>query len=203
MRILIAAVLVAAAGCGGGNAPLEAGRPQKATPRPTVSPQPVKLSAAGTFRPWSEGVDDIAYDEKLVPRDARATVSVASFAGGTVSSFSVHGLLPGRDYGVHLHVNPCGRDPKAAGPHFQHKADPHPHQGMSVDPAYANPRNEVWLDVRTDENGEAATTASQDWPLKADRIPRALVIHAEKTRTRKGEAGMAGARVACMTLTPS
>ena len=78
-------------------------------------------------------------------------------------------MLPNRTYGVHLHVNPCGLKPEDAGPHYQHA-----HTHASAD-------NEVWLDLTTDARGDATATATQDWAFVPGRLPRSLVIHAEKT----------------------
>jgi Cu-Zn family superoxide dismutase len=71
-----------------------------------------------------------------------------------------------------------------------------------VDPAYANPRNEVWLDLTADAAGAAAVTTRLTWTFDEVEPPRSLVLHAEHTRTAAGTAGMAGARVACLTLGP-
>jgi hypothetical protein len=50
-------------------------------------------------------------------------------------------------------VNPCGAAASAAGPHYQHKRDPQASAtAPSVDASYANPQNEVWLDLTTDAN---------------------------------------------------
>jgi Cu-Zn family superoxide dismutase len=70
----------------------------------------------------------------------------------------------------------------------------------SADPAYANPRNEVWLDFTADTRGAATVTASQDWAFDEAEPPRSLIVHAEHTRTVAGKAGTAGPRVACLTL---
>jgi Cu-Zn family superoxide dismutase len=57
----------------------------------------------------------------------------------------------------------------------------------------------VWLDFTTDASGNATATADEAWaPTGAQ--PRALVIHAEKTKTAAGVAGGAGARVSCLTV---
>jgi Cu-Zn family superoxide dismutase len=113
----------------------------------------------------------------------------------------VGGLLPNRGYAVHVHTQPCGPTGAAAGPHFQHDVDPAatPEQ-PSADPAFANPRNEIWLDVRTDAEGDGETTAQVPFVF-ADRAPASVVVHeAEATATAPGEAGMAGSRVACLNV---
>jgi Cu-Zn family superoxide dismutase len=69
----------------------------------------------------------------------------------------------------------------------------------SVDPTYANPRNEVWLDFTADVRGAAVVTRSERWAWGATP-PKSLIVHSDVTRTAKGAAGMAGPRVACLTL---
>ena len=69
-----------------------------------------------------------------------------------------------------------------------------------MDPAYANPRNEVWLDFTADATGTARVVTRQDWTFDEVEPPRSVIVHAEHTRTAVGEAGMAGPRVACLTL---
>jgi Cu-Zn family superoxide dismutase len=95
----------------------------------------------------------------------------------------------------------CTTDPRAAGPHYQHIPDPeanadHP----SVNPAYANPGNEIWLDFTAGVSGTAIATAAESWTFDAMHPPRSLVIHAEATHSAMGAAGTAGARAACLTL---
>src|SRR5436189_2448 len=82
-----------------------------------------------------------------------------------------------------------------AGPHYQHMHDPA--SSPAGDPAYANPRNEVWLDFTADATGVGSATAVQDWSFEEMSPPRSLILHAEVTRTGKGVAGMAGPRAAC------
>ncbi|WP_459642125.1 superoxide dismutase [Kineococcus sp. NUM-3379] len=136
------------------------------------------------------------YDPALVPAGARAAVVSVSGRERTRTLLAVHGLVPDRAYGVHLHVNPCGAAPADAGPHYQQVPDP---VKPSVDPAYANPENEVWLDVHTDAAGNAVVRSLNPWRYRA--APASLVIHTEHTHTEPGKAGTAGARLACLTLT--
>jgi Cu-Zn family superoxide dismutase len=111
--------------------------------------------------------------------------------------------VPRRAYGAHLHTRPCTATPADAGPHYQHSPDPKAAASPpSVDPAYANPRNEIWLDFTADAAGAATVTARQDWTFDEVEPPRSMIVHAERTRTAAGQAGMAGPRVACLTLGP-
>jgi Cu-Zn family superoxide dismutase len=129
-------------------------------------------------------------------------VQISQGADGTVVALDVDGLLPDRGYAAHAHVNPCGATGADAGPHFQHAVDPaagpdHP----SVDPAYANARNEVWLDLHTDGSGDGHAEAELPFTFAGNRSPRSVVVHAsEATATDAGHAGMAGDRAACITL---
>nr|BFE82694.1 hypothetical protein GCM10020093_052950 [Planobispora longispora] len=95
------------------------------------------------------------------------------------STVTVEGFLPDRAYGVHLHVNPCGADPEAAGPHYQHTH------------AHASADNEVWLDFTTDPQGAATVTARQNWAFVPARAPRSLVFHAKRTKAAGSKAGTA------------
>jgi Cu-Zn family superoxide dismutase len=92
---------------------------------------------------------------------------------------------------------PCTADPEEAGPHYQNHQDP---VVPSTNPIYANPDNEIWLDFTADASGNATSIASHGWDFSPARAPRSLVLHAEHTHTAAGEAGKAGARVACLTL---
>jgi superoxide dismutase, Cu-Zn family len=105
-------------------------------------------------------------------------------------------LLPNRAYGAHVHVKKCGAAPADAGPHYQNVVDP---KQPSVDPAYANPRNEIWLDVHTDRHGFAFTSSTVDWRF-TDRHAQSVVVHNEHTHTKPGEAGTAGPRLACVNV---
>jgi Cu-Zn family superoxide dismutase len=210
-RILSAALLstVAVAACGGETAdpndvpgsapPVSAPVGNQNAPTPDGSGPPT--NAAGTFTVYSPGVTAITYDDKLVPPSATANLTMEGRADTTQVMLAVSGLPPRHGYGAHLHVNPCGPTGADAGPHYQHHVDPAAGPSRpSVDPSYANPGNEVWLDFTTDAAGTATVTATQPWTLDAADAPRSLVIHAQPTARAAGRAGEAGARVGCLTL---
>ncbi|MGW4109510.1 superoxide dismutase [Actinosynnema sp. NPDC004786] len=136
--------------------------------------------------------DLTSYDAR-VPVGARAEVVAAPDDGGTVVLLRTSGLLPDRAYGAHVHVNPCGAGPADAGPHYQHVP------GGATDPAFANPRNEIWLDFTTDGRGRGQALARVDWRF-GERRPGSVVLHEEHTHTEPGHAGTAGARVGCLTV---
>jgi Cu-Zn family superoxide dismutase len=150
----------------------------------------VALALAASFTIVSG--DLTSYDPR-VPAGARAEVVTGPRDGGTVVLLRVTGLLPDRDYGAHAHVNPCGPDPADAGPHYQHV------QGGATDPAFANPRNEIWLDFTTNANGRGEAAARVDWQF-GERRAGSIVLHEEHTHTGPGEAGTAGARLGCFTV---
>lgn len=144
----------------------------------------------------AEPDDGLTYDPELVPAGAGITVVEVARDGGTRMRLSLTGLLPGRTYGAHVHTRPCGAAPDDAGPHYQDVPDP---VQPSVDPAYANAGNEVWLDFTTDHRGKAHTTSRQDWRFRPGGAG-SVVVHEHATMTHPGEAGMAGARLACLSV---
>ncbi len=155
-----------------------------------------ELTASGTLAPPGQADGAYTYDPTAAPAGARLTVTSTGTDGGTRVELRAEGLQPNRAYGVHAHVRPCGATGDAAGPHFQHRIDP---VQPSVDPAYANPRNEIWLDLRTDGAGSGAATAEVPFGF-AERAPASVVVHERPTATGPGEAGTAGGRVACLTV---
>jgi Cu-Zn family superoxide dismutase len=151
--------------------------------------------ASSTQRP-GVGAMAVTYNEELVPLNALLWTKAMMRSGSTSVQLTVRGLLPQRAYGAHVHVRECGVDPAASGPHVQHVPDP---VQPSVDPAYANPSNELWLDFTTDASGTATATAEVPWEL-APQAAGSVVVHETPTHTEPGPAGTAGARVACLTV---
>jgi superoxide dismutase, Cu-Zn family len=139
----------------------------------------------------------ITYDEGLVPAGARGAVESRSGDGTTTVMLAVRGLEPHRGYGAHVHMQACGEQPDAAGPHFQYALDP---VQPSVDPTFANPQNEIWLDLTTDETGAGSTESTVAWTFPPDRRPKSVVLHTNQTSSEPGEAGAAGDRVACISV---
>ncbi|MEV7614363.1 superoxide dismutase [Streptomyces sp. NPDC089799] len=142
----------------------------------------------------------VSYDAEVVPAGATARVRAAyAEGGGTVVRLRVWGLVPERAYGAHVHASACGAtDPAAAGGHFQHAQDP---VRPSTDPAYANPRNEIWLDFTTDAEGAATVRSAVRWRFPADRHPGSVVLHDRHTAAGPaGLAGTAGARHGCLDV---
>ncbi|MBW0118859.1 superoxide dismutase family protein [Pseudonocardia abyssalis] len=172
-------------GCGSAIAPV-------AMPTPTTD-RNVQVST--TFS--TDGGTGITYDPALVPVGSRGAVSAGTGDAGTTVTLAVRGLEPDRDYGAHAHTEPCGPTGDLAGPHHQHEVDP---VQPSVDPVYANAENEIWLDLTTDASGAATSTASVPWTFGPDRRAQSVIIHAMPTATGPGEAGTAGARVACISV---
>lgn len=154
------------------------------------------VSTSGTLERPAEADDAYTYDTKLAPPGAELAVTTWSIRDGTQVELTASGLQPNHGYGAHAHVRPCGEAPDAAGPHFQYRPDP---QTPSVDPAYANPLNEIWLDFRTDDQGAGRAIAQVPFEF-GDRTPASVVLHERITSTSAGEAGEAGKRVACIDV---
>ncbi|MEU0277806.1 superoxide dismutase family protein [Streptomyces sp. NPDC006195] len=156
------------------------------------------VRAEGRFLPSSPYFppDAVTYDVTTVPVGAHITVVERAGARGTGIEIAVSGLLPNRVYGAHVHTKPCGRVPEDAGPHYQHVKDPHQ---PSTDPAYANAANEIWLDFISDARGRGVAESAHDWRFRRGEA-RSVVIHDHGTMTDPGEAGTAGARLACLTV---
>lgn len=109
--------------------------------------------------------------------------------GGMRVTLDVEGLPPEQTFGSHLHKLAC--DDMRGGPHYQNK----PSTTSPTDPAFANPSNEVWLDLRTDEDGRASATSIVGWvPRKGEA--KSIVVHQLPT----GDGGVAGDRLACTPM---
>jgi len=139
----------------------------------------------------------ITYNKDMVPVGAKVAVKSEKDGSGTKVTLTVEGLPPNHEYGAHVHTKACGAKPADAGPHYQDKKDP---VSPSVDPAFANKDNEIWLDFTTDAKGGASATASVTWSFRGGEA-NAAVIHASHTMTEAGKAGTAGDRLACLTTT--
>lgn len=141
------------------------------------------------------------YDPALAPVGSRLKVVFNPSDETTNAELTVTGLVPNRGYAVHAHTNACSATPAVAGPHYQNTVDPAATpQTPSTNPQYANPRNEVWLDVRTDSTGSGTSRTTVPFVF-TDRGPGSIVVHeAMQTATEPGQAGGAGARIACLTL---
>ncbi len=172
-------------------------------PLGSESPQPaVSLFGSGTLTTPNPTSKAITYNPDLAPVGAAVTAAlIPSSEGSTRAELTVSGLLPNRGYAVHAHTKACGATGEAAGPHFQNHPDPAATpQAPSTNPEYANPNNEIWLDVRTDAAGAGTSNATVPFIL-TDRVPGSIVIHeGMQTPTAPGQAGQAGARIACLTL---
>ncbi|MFF6786534.1 superoxide dismutase family protein [Streptomyces sp. NPDC012510] len=139
----------------------------------------------------------VTYNTALVPLAARVQVKEELRRdGGTRIELRLRDLAANRTYGAHVHTKPCGKLPADAGPHYQDELDP---KQPSVDPKYANPENEVWLDVKTNRDGSARSIAVVDWRFREGGA-RSVVLHEAATSTHEGHAGTAGARLACVNV---
>jgi Cu-Zn family superoxide dismutase len=150
------------------------------------------------FQPWDAARPPAAvtYDEGLVAAGGLVAVAAVTVRGGTLVLLAVAGLMPRHEYGAHIHRSPCGETPAASGAHYQNVPDP---VQPSVDPRYANPANEVWLDVTTNARGAGTATARVRWTARPGQA-NSVVLHAHGTSHDPGGAGTAGARVGCLTI---
>ncbi|MGW6449389.1 superoxide dismutase [Lentzea sp. NPDC055074] len=164
----------------------------------TAHAEPAQVAhTSAKFETYSTTAKAVTYDAEKVPAAAKVTVvGVPKVSGGTSVLLVLKGLLPNRAYGAHVHVKKCGAAPADSGPHFQNVPDP---VQPSVDPAYTNARNEIWLDVHTDGNGFAHTESTVDWQF-TEKHAQSVVLHNEHTHTKPGEAGTAGPRLACVNV---
>ncbi len=131
-----------------------------------------------------------------IPADADARVtSVETAEGRTIVDLHVWGLAPNTKYGAHAHVNPCSpADPAAAGGHFQFV------KGGASDPLFANPRNEIWLDLTTNSAGNGHAKAVVNWQFTPGDRAKSVIIHERHTHHGPDNAGTAGARLACLDM---
>ena len=195
--IALVAVALGATGCGQPSPPAAAPN----APTPTGQPPPQQITAEGVLAPPDQATNAFTYDPALAPPGARIAVQAGEADGATQIRMEVQGLQPNRGYAAHAHARACGPTGDAAGPHFQNVVDPAANpQQPSTNPAYANPQNEIWLDLRTDGSGNAEVNAEVPFVF-TDRAPASVVIHQhEATATAPGQAGSAGGRVACLDV---
>ncbi|MDQ8701259.1 superoxide dismutase family protein [Streptomyces sp. LHD-70] len=148
------------------------------------------VRAEADFAPPSAFIESDAktYDTKLVPAGAHIRVVQVARDAGNLVTLQVDGLKANRAYGVHVHQKPCGPRPEDAGGHYQHRKDP---VQPSTNPAYVNPRNEVWLDFTTDGRGSGYAAARQGWEFRPGEAA-SVVLHREQ--------GGAGDRLACFSV---
>jgi Cu-Zn family superoxide dismutase len=196
ITVATASLALSVAACGGS----ESSSPSEQAPSSTAasgpSPSAAPNDGADVTATFGTDPEAMIYDKQIIPQGSHVQVIEEFEGNSTKVSLTVRGLLPNRAYGAHVHQMPCGPKGDDAGPHFQHMADP---TKPSVNPAYANPQNEIWLDLKTDEQGNATSTSTVPWKFTPPASAGSVVIHAEKTQTGPGKAGTAGARAACVS----
>ena len=149
------------------------------------------VSADGTGGAWT-------YNSAELPSGARMFVSATYPDNGTtIVTLRLTGAAPSREYGAHAHKAACTAVSADALGHFQFVPNPDPLN--PTDPAYANPTNEIWLDVHTNASGNGRAQAVVPWQ-PAEARPMSVVIHEAHTSTAPGSAGTAGLRLGCMTV---
>ncbi|MFE7423685.1 superoxide dismutase family protein [Rhodococcus sp. NPDC057529] len=162
---------------------------------------PVPDTSGGAFvLPGTALTEDeraFTYNEAAVPVGSTVNIESDENDGRTTVTLDATGLAPGRDFGVHVHTRRCGPAPADSGPHYQNTVDPAAtEQTPSSDPAYANPQNEIWLDITTDPGGNAQASTT-DWQFRPGEA-KSVVVHDQHTQNAPGRAGMAGDRLACI-----
>lgn len=201
----MAAAALAAASCSDDSAPA-VDEAEKVPPETNTDSGEVSIHRE--LRSVSDTVEGaLTYNSDLAPVGARMLVESESKNDSTTVHLEVEGFLPNRGYAAHVHTDDCGPTGDDAGPHYQHIVDPAATPDEpSHDPEYANPRNEIWLDLTTDGEGSGETTTHvpfdfTDPVTNTVRAPNSVVVHEQETTlTGPGEAGKAGGRVACLTV---
>ena len=173
-------------------------------PRPIASDDNLKsvvVFGSGTLTMPNSTSKAITYDPDLAPIGAAMTATIIPTSEGSRAQLTVLGLLPDRGYAVYAHDKTCGTTTSAAGERFQIHRDPAATSAApSTDPNYANPDNEIWLDVRTDDAGTGTSATTIPFVL-TDRVPGSLVVYAGMhTPPNPAQAGNVGAPIACLTL---
>jgi Cu-Zn family superoxide dismutase len=173
---------------------------QPAPPGTSSETSQVERSYTGTLAAPANANGAFTYNPSA-PAGAQLTVNITSGDASTTVELIAKDLAPNRGYAVHAHTKPCGPTGNDAGPHYQNTIDPAATpEKPSTDPAYANPQNEIWLDIRVDATGSGTSKTTVPFTF-TDRAPASVVVHEkETTATHHGEAGTAGGRLACITV---
>ena len=200
--------------------------PAVAAPSGTADPSPNPTAfVLERFRPASQAQGTsgaVTYDSALVPTTAVAVVAELRIPHmwrgherrdnemrehgehgkhgmpprGTFVFLALRGVEPDHHFGIHVHTRSCGSMPDSSGVHYQNVKDP---KQPSTNPKYANPRNEMWLDLTTNSSGDGRAKSLVKWHFRPGEA-RSVVIHEHGTATPMGHAGRAGDRVACITV---
>ena len=161
----------------------------------TIAFVPVGSALAAAEKVRAEGPLN-SYNAALVPAGATARVqAIATASDATVVVLKVRGLVPNRAYGAHVHVHACGATGSVAGPHYRNEGT----AAGATDPAYANPDNEIWLDLVTDSEGNGSAQSRVRWLIREGGAG-SVVLHDHHTSTAEGSAGTAGPRLGCLSV---
>ncbi|MDX3224792.1 superoxide dismutase family protein [Streptomyces sp. ME19-01-6] len=155
-----------------------------------------RMHGAAQDAPSGQGTQSTPTGTPSTPSGTPSPQGTQGKHEGTSVMVWLHGAKANHTFGVHVHTKPCGTMPDDSGPHYQNMKDP---KQPSTNPKYANPHNEVWLDLTTDKYGDGHSVTHVNWRFR-DSEARSIVIHEHATATQKGKAGMAGARVACIKV---
>jgi Cu-Zn family superoxide dismutase len=143
------------------------------------------------------------YVDPYAPMMAGTPNPIANTASATAEAFdedghlrielNVAGFPATRPFGSHLHKLACDDDLKAGG-HYQNM--PVPMGGSTMDPVYANNKNEAWLDFTTDAAGNGQTILTVDWIPRSGEA-KAIIFHDMPS----GIGGASGPKLACLPIT--
>jgi hypothetical protein len=149
---------------------------------------------------WAYSDELTAYNTTDNPFEgAEASAVMIGMNGRSFFRLRVTGVEPKDDaYGVHLHTGPCLDDQPAptygAGPHYNvlwHSVTPPLTIPSPVPDGAVNNKNEVWLDLDVDSDGDARSTATVSFIPAGER---SIVLHAAPTAAD----GTAKDRLACL-----
>lgn len=134
--------------------PATDGNPKMACADLTVD-STAPLTSKGTFNSFADSEDD---DEAL-----EGSVELVASDEGTELSYEIEGFSEDTEYMAHVHALPC--NVSDAGGHY--KQDP------TVTETNAN--NEIWLDLGSTDDGEAADSVTSDHRARLDA--QSVVLH--------------------------
>ncbi|MET8678253.1 superoxide dismutase family protein [Streptomyces sp. NPDC004647] len=157
------------------------------------------IHAWGRFAPWDKDFKPgaVTYDTDAVPAGASIDVEKSADSSGTTVRVRLKGIEADRAFDVRVHTGPCGALPDDSGQRYQDRVDP---KQPSVDPAFANRRNEVWLNFTTDRKGAGEAVSHNAWRFRPGKAG-SVVLHGRTTaRGGHGEAPAAEERLACFTV---
>jgi superoxide dismutase, Cu-Zn family len=150
----------------------------------------------------------LIYSNPYAPADPTTPNPIQGTASATATAYDLGGRMrirlraqgfpPSYAFGSHLHKLPCD-DAMKAGGHYQHNPwQSGPMGTVATDPAYANTKNEAWLDFTTDADGKGGSELLLDWVPRPGEA-KAVIIHQMPSQVAPA-GGAAGAKLACLPM---